>query len=49
MKTLSDKKPAAVKGKYFLEAYLKSTMGPRWKLKIEYVDPKHRLYILDVR
>lgn len=49
MKTISDKKPAAIKGKYFLSAYMKSTMGPRWKLKIDLIDPKHRQYILDMR
>lgn len=40
MKALSEKKPAGLKGKYFLEAYLKSTMGPRWKLNSEMIDPR---------
>jgi ribosomal protein L1 len=49
VKSLTDKKPAAIKGKYFMDAYLKSSMGPRWKLKIEWIDPKHKFYIMDMR
>jgi ribosomal protein L1 len=40
MKALVDKKPATLKGKYFTEAYLKSTMGPRWKINLNDIDPR---------
>ena len=49
LKTLVEKRPAAIKGKYLVEAYLKSTMGPGWKLKTDLIDPKHRLFLLDTR
>ena len=32
--SLSERKPATLKTKYFIRAYIKSTMGPRWKLNI---------------
>lgn len=35
MNALQEKKPAGLKGKYFIAGFLKSTMGPRWKLNIE--------------
>mgnify|MGYP002078904326 FL=1 len=34
MNALHEKKPVGLKGKYFLNAFIKSTMGPRWKLNI---------------
>jgi large subunit ribosomal protein L1 len=34
MNALVDKKPAGLKGKYILGGFIKSTMGPRWKLNI---------------
>lgn len=40
MKALSDRRPATLKGKYFIGAYLKSTMGPRWKINLSDIDPK---------
>lgn len=40
MKSLADKKPANLKGKYFVGAYIKSTMGPRWKLNLVDIDPR---------
>jgi ribosomal protein L1 len=40
MKALVDKKPANIKGKYFLNAFIKSTMGPRWKLNLNDIDPR---------
>lgn len=30
MNMLSEKQPSTIKSKYFLEAYMKSTMGPSW-------------------
>lgn len=40
MKSLIDRRPPTLKGKYFLSAYLKSTMGPRWKINLGDIDPK---------
>jgi ribosomal protein L1 len=40
MKSLADKKPNGLKGKYFIAAYLKSTMGPRWKINMNDIDPR---------
>lgn len=40
MKKLVEKRPAGMKGKYFTEAYLKSTMGPRWKINLLDIDPR---------
>jgi len=37
---LAEKKPTGLKGRYFTEAYLKSTMGPRWKLNLADIDPR---------
>lgn len=34
MFALQQKKPQGLKGKYFVGAFIKSTMGPRWKLNI---------------
>jgi large subunit ribosomal protein L1 len=34
MVALQDKKPVGLKGKYFVAGFIKSTMGPRWKLNI---------------
>lgn len=34
MNALQDKKPANLKGKYFIAGFIKTTMGPRWKLNI---------------
>lgn len=34
MNALSDRKPASLKGKYFIEAFVKSTMGPRWRINL---------------
>lgn len=34
------KKPQSAKGKYFVSAFIKTTMGPRWKLNVEEIDPK---------
>ena len=38
---LQAKKPEKVKGKYFRAAFLKSTMGPRWRLFVDDIDPKN--------
>lgn len=35
MMALQDKKPAGLKGKYLIAGFIKTTMGPRWKLNIE--------------
>ena len=40
MKALAERRPATLKGKYFTGAYLKSTMGPRWKINLNDIDPK---------
>jgi large subunit ribosomal protein L1 len=40
MKTLVDKRPPTLKGKYFTHAYLKSTMGPSWKVNLVDIDPR---------
>lgn len=40
MKTLVDKRPPSLKGKYFTEAYIKSTMGPSWKINLTDIDPR---------
>jgi hypothetical protein len=40
MRTLVDKRPPTLKGKYFTEAYLKSTMGPSWKISLVDIDPR---------
>jgi len=35
MNALQDKRPLGLKGKYFIAGFIKSTMGPRWKLNID--------------
>lgn len=40
MNALSDRRPATLKGKYFIEAFVKSTMGPRWRINLGDIDPK---------
>jgi large subunit ribosomal protein L1 len=40
MNALSDRRPATLKGKYFIEAFVKSTMGPRWRINLSDIDPK---------
>jgi ribosomal protein L1 len=40
MKTLVDKRPPSLKGKYFTHAYLKSTMGPGWLINLADIDPR---------
>lgn len=40
MKTLVEKRPTSLKGKYFTDAYIKSTMGPRWKINLIDIDPR---------
>jgi large subunit ribosomal protein L1 len=48
MQSLVEKKPTGIKGRYFQEAYIKSTMGPRWKLKIEEIDPRNLKTVWDL-
>lgn len=38
--SLVEKKPAGLKTKYLIRAFVKSTMGPRWKLNMEELDPR---------
>jgi hypothetical protein len=40
MKALSDRRPPTLKGKYLIDAFLKSTMGPRWRIRLDDIDPK---------
>ncbi len=40
MNAVSDRRPATLKGKYLIEAFLKSTMGPRWRINLNDIDPK---------
>lgn len=40
MLAIQSKKPANLKGKYYIGGFIKSTMGPRWKLNIEHIDPR---------
>lgn len=47
MNTLLDKRPATVKGVYFKDAYLKTTMGPSWKVNVDTIDPRNRNYMLN--
>jgi len=42
MKSLIDKKPNNLKGTYFNTAYLSSTQGPGWKIKIETIDIRNK-------
>lgn len=35
MLSLTEKKPASLKGKYYTGAFIKSTMGPRWRLNLD--------------
>ena len=49
MQALSEKKPATAKGKYMKDAFLKTTMGPRWGLNIEGVDPRSKHYLLNLK
>jgi large subunit ribosomal protein L1 len=49
MKALSDKKPATSKGKYMRDAFLKTTMGPRWGVNIEGIDPRSKHYLLNIK
>jgi large subunit ribosomal protein L1 len=41
MNALVDKKPATLKTKYLIAGFIKTTMGPRWKLNIQEIDPRH--------
>ena len=40
MKSLVEKRPPTLKGKYFTEAYLRSTMGPGWQINLNDIDPR---------
>jgi large subunit ribosomal protein L1 len=40
MKALSERRPATLKGKYLVGAFMKSTMGPRWRINLNEIDPK---------
>jgi ribosomal protein L1 len=40
MVSLVDKRPPSLKGKYFTDAYIKSTMGPRWRVNLNDIDPR---------
>lgn len=40
IESLTERKPAGLKTKYFIKAFVKSTMGPRWKLNMEEIDPR---------
>ena len=40
IESLVEKKPTGLKNKYLVSAFIKSTMGPRWKLDMELLDPK---------
>ena len=40
MKSLVDKRPPTTKGKYFTEAWVRSTMGPGWKINLVDIDPR---------
>jgi ribosomal protein L1 len=42
MWALVDKKPQVLKTRYLIAGFIKSTMGPRWKLNIEEIDPKSK-------
>lgn len=48
MESLVEKKPQGLKGKYFTGAYIKSTMGPRWRLNLDDIDPRTNKHIWDV-
>ena len=48
MQSLVDKKPTGLKGKYFTDAFIKSTMGPRWRLNIDEIDPRSNRSIWDL-
>ena len=48
MRSLIEKKPPTLKGKYIKRAFIKSTMGPRWKLNIEEIDPRSNKSVWDV-
>lgn len=47
MSALVEKRPPAVKGVYFKAAFLKSTMGPRFRIDLETIDPKAKGYQLE--
>ncbi len=49
MQSLADKKPATSKGKYMKDAFLKTTMGPRWGINIEGIDPRSKHYLLNIK
>ncbi len=42
MLAIQNKKPIGLKGKYYIGGFIKSTMGPRWKLNIEQIDPRNQ-------
>ena len=46
MTVLVEKKPPTIKGKYFIEAFIKNTIGPAWQLNIKEIDPTSPQYIL---
>jgi ribosomal protein L1 len=49
MKVIADKRPVSVKGKYLLNASIKTTMGKSFKLDIESIDPKSKRYLLSIK
>jgi large subunit ribosomal protein L1 len=40
MQALVDLRPPTLKGKYFTSAWVKSTMGPSWKINLVDIDPR---------
>lgn len=48
MQSITDNKPKMIKRRFIRDAFMKSTMGPRWKLNIGEIDPKDKRTIWDL-
>lgn len=47
MDSLLENKPLAIKGLYYRDCYLKSTMGPSFKVNVENIDPRSKKFLLN--
>ncbi|KAL4501494.1 hypothetical protein ABPG72_021301 [Tetrahymena utriculariae] len=47
MQTLVEKKPAVVKSNYFVDAYVKCTKGPSFRVQIDNIDPRNKASLIN--
>ncbi|KRX02898.1 putative ribosomal protein L1 [Pseudocohnilembus persalinus] len=46
LQSLLENKPQVIKGLYYRDCYLKTTMGPSWKVNVDHIDPRSKNFVL---